>query len=252
VKKRFSTRTAVMCAIAVTGWSLCVTASAQTITHIMAGTDYLQTRAGTAIKIPFPTGTITVPLKGVPIKGMGNVDTIIQREKDAIFGADDATGAQVANVTIQLMALNLQGSFTGSAGQACTVSITLGGTSTGTVVFNLGPPMTFTSSFTVNYVAVFSPSSCGGMITGSCKLNNKGTTGGGTWIAVPPSPVPTDPPYYLVQAAYPNPKANLHTPGSYPAGYVDFFITGLTSDAAQTAKHVVCEAASQVGGACPK
>jgi hypothetical protein len=109
--------------------------------------------------------------------------------------------------------------------------------------------MTFTSSFTVNYVAVFSPSSCGGTITGSCVLKNKGK---GKWIAVPPSSVPTDPPYYLVEAPYPSPAANLHTPGSYPPGYVDFYITGLTTDAAETAKHVVCEAASKVGGTCPK
>jgi len=97
------------------------------IVRVMAGTDFLQTGPGTQAMLPTGNTMTLVQLHGVPIQGLGelgNTDTVMLRDEDAIF-SDDVTPDTVITVPITLEALSLQGTVTGPGGAACTVTLTL-------------------------------------------------------------------------------------------------------------------------------
>ncbi len=241
MRKRFSmTKTAIHAIAIAAAASLCSIASAQTpITGVAEGSDYLQTTKGTQVTITLTTGPVTIPLTGKPIPGKGNSDTIVRRKKQANF----PTGGPVADVSvkipIEIEALNMEGTL-----GACTVSVTLAPTpaSTGTMTLTVTGPTggTFSSTLTVNYIAMFTPAAtCPPQLTGKYTMSQQG----GIWSTVPLSNE------YLVVKPYPNVLANEHT--GLPAGIVDFYISGSGTEAGETIQHVVCEAAKAAGQPCP-
>ena len=114
------------------------------IKTIAAGSDYLQTAAGTEATLPLGGKMVKVKLTGVPIKGpvpMGNTDTIVQRTADATFAASTADvepDVVVATVPITLTALNLTGTLPGPNGGSCTVTLTLAPSPASTGTLTLG------------------------------------------------------------------------------------------------------------------
>ncbi len=133
------------------------------IIGVAAGTDFLQTAPGTQAEIM----KTLVPLTGVPIKGKGSVDTIVERTQDAgqvNFEGPDFT----ATIPITLEALNMTGTLGG-----CTVSITLAASpaSTGTMTITTTSATggNFSSTLTVYYIAMFTPAA-------TCPQRPKATT----------------------------------------------------------------------------
>lgn len=224
------------------------------LTSVAAGSDFLQTGPGTEAALPIGGKLVKVKLHGVPIVGstgkpMGNTDTIVERQQDAVFSAAGVTpdaepDVMTATVPVTLTALNLQGTLPGPNNNTCTVTLTLAPTpaSTGTLILtktsNTGG--TYTSSVTVYFMATFTPAAtCYPPITGHCVMNQKG----GKWSTVPVAGE------YLISGAYPNPSVNVHT--ALPPGYADFYITQLQTDSAATAAHATCEALEAAGATCP-
>jgi len=232
------TKTAIR-AIAMAAASLCSIASAQNITGVAEGSDYLQTTKGTQVTITLTTGPVTIPLTGKPIPGRGNADTIVRRKKQANFPTGGDEPDVSVKIPIQIEALNMEGTL-----GACTVSITLAPTpaSTGTMTLTVTGPTggIFNSTLTVNYIAIFTPAAtCPPPATGNYTMSQQG----GIWSTVP---LPNE---YLVVKPYPNVLGNKHT--GLPAGIVDFYISGTGTEAGETIQHVVCEAAKAAGQPCP-
>jgi hypothetical protein len=241
MSKRLNANQAAIRAIAIATASLCSIAGAQTISGVAEGSDYLQTTKGTQVTITLPTGPVTITLTGKPIPKEGNTDTIVRRKKQANFKTG-AVGDDVSvKIPIQIEALNMQGTL-----GACTVSITLAPTPASTGTMTLSPPSapgglgTFSSTLTVNYIAMFTPAAtCPPQETGNYTMSQQG----GAWS---PTPLPNE---YLVVKPYPNVVGNEHT--GLPAGIVDFYIAGTGTEAGETIQHVVCEAAKAAGQPCP-
>jgi len=229
------------------------------IKTLAAGSDYLQTGAGTHATLPVNGKTVKVKLTGVPIQGStggtyGNSDTIIERSQDAVFAAppgDADPDVVVATVPIILTALSMTGTLAGPNGGQCTVTLTLAPTpaSTGTMTLSKASLAaiqgTYTSSVNVYFNATFTPIApnvtCYPPILNAppCPFVQKG----GKWSTVP---LPGE---FLLTAAYPNVQANQHT--ALPPGYADFFITQPQTDTAAIAVHATCEAFQAVGTPCP-
>src|ERR1039458_7622282 len=155
------------------------------------------------------------------------------------FTTAEAGAVPAVTIPIQIEALNLQGTL-----GSCTVTITLAPTpaSTGTMMINVTSATggTFYSKLTVNYIAMFTPAAtCPPKMTGNYTMSQQG----GTWST---TPLPNE---YLVVKPYPNVLANEHT--GLPAGIVDFYIGGTGTEAGETIRHVVCEAAKAAGQPCP-
>jgi hypothetical protein len=227
-------------AIAIAAASLFSFASAQNITGVAEGSDYLQTTKGTQVTITTSAGPVTIPLTGKRIPGKGNADTIVRRKKQANFKTG-AVGidATTVKIPIEIEALNMEGTL-----GACTVSITLAPTpaSTGTMELTVTSPTggIFSSTLSVNYIAMFTPAAtCPPQTTGSYTMSQQG----GIWSS---TPLPNE---YLVVKPYPSLVANEHT--GLPAGIVDFYISGSGTEAGETIQHVVCEAAKAANQPCP-
>jgi hypothetical protein len=240
MKKRFGTYQAIICCFVMAAASGIARGqdnapeASKKIVGIAAGTDFLQTATGTQAEIM----KTVVPLTGVPIKGEGSVDTIVQRTQDAgqvSFEGPDFT----ATIPITLQALNM----TGTLG-ACTVSITLAASpaSTGTMTITTTSATggTFSSTLSVYYIAMFTPAAtCPQTTKGHYTFSQKGSH----WSTTP------GPNAYIVSGPYGNPNVNQHT--GLPPGIVDFYITGTGTEANRTSQHVVCAAFAAAGVACP-
>jgi hypothetical protein len=259
MKKRFGTHQAVVCFVAIAAWS--GIANAQNAVYI--GTDEFTTGAGTNVTFPFPTGAVTVQLKGKPLKGSKTVDTRVERTQIARF---KRTGTDLSSATISIMltALSLTGNVTVGTTN-CTVDITLDpnnlANDTGSMTLSVTPnsnPVsgTFSSMLNVFYEATFSPAACPvpmNPIFGSYTMVQQQ----GTWSSVPPSGayltvarpancVPTNPPTIGHCLGTPAQNANNHT--GLPAGTTDFYLTGPGIENGPTASHIVCAALKQPGG----
>jgi hypothetical protein len=225
---------------------------------LAAGSDYLQTGAGTHATLPINGKMVKVKLTGVPIQGstgaFGNSDTIIERTQDAVFAAaagDADPDVVVATVPITLTALSMTGTLAGPNGGQCTVTLTLAPTpaSTGTLTLSkaslAATQGTYTSSVNVYFNATFTPiapnATCYPPILNAspCTFEQKG----GKWSY---APLPGE---FLLTAAYPNVQANQHT--GLPPGYGDFYITKPQTDTAAIAVHATCEAFAAAGTPCP-
>jgi hypothetical protein len=231
---KFATRV-----IAIAAASLYSVASAQNITGVAEGSDYLQTTKGTQVTMTLPTGPVTIPLSGKPIPRRGNTDTIVRRKKQANFKTGAAGADATVKIPIEIEALNMEGTL-----GSCTVSITLAPTpaSTGAMELTVTSPTggNFSSTLSVNYIAMFTPAAtCPPQTTGSYTMSQQG----GIWSS---TPLPNE---YLVVKPYPNVVANEHT--GLPAGIVDFYISGSGTEAGETIQHVVCEAAKAANQPCP-
>jgi hypothetical protein len=224
---------------------------------IAAGSDYLQTAAGTEAMLPLNGKMVTVKLKGVPIQGpvpLGNSDTIIERTEDAIFAPATGDAApdvpQTVSVPITLTALSMTGTVEDPAGTGkCTATVTLAPSpaSTGSLILSKASPAatsgSYTSNINVYFMVTFSPTTCYPPIMNPvpCVF----TQLSGSWST---SPVAGE---FLYSGAYPGAQYNQHTTG-LPAGYADFYITKPQTDTAATAKHATCEALKAAGTPCPK
>jgi hypothetical protein len=253
MKSRLFTHAGVCCLIAAgVALSLLGIASAQDVSHpaarvtaFAAGSDYLQTGPGTEASLPVAGKMMKVGLTGVPIKGQGNTDTIIERTQDAVFPTANVSPETSVTIPITLTALSLTGTVPGPNGGSCTVNITLASSpaSTGTLTINSNG--TYSSQVTVYFMETFTPippnTTCYPPITTAqpCKLEQKL----GYWSTHPLSGE------YEVVGPYGDQQANVHT--NLPPGYGDFYITSLQSDTAATAKHITCEALAQAGTPCP-
>jgi hypothetical protein len=214
-----------------------------------AGSDYLQTGAGTEATLPIGGKMVKVTLTGVPIKGstgtLGNTDTIVQRAQDAVF----PTGAVIPDtsvaIPITLTALNLTGTVPGPSGGSCTVTIALASSPASTGTLTLESNGTYSSQVTAYFMATFTPiapnTTCYPPITSAppCKFVQKG----GLWSTKPLSGA------YEVVGPYGDLQANVHT--NLPPGYADFYISQSQTDSARTAAHATCEALAAVGTPCP-
>jgi hypothetical protein len=178
-----------------------------------------------------------VQCQGVPIQGLSNTDTVVQRAVDAIFPATgEASNATIA-IPITMVALNMAGTVPGPNGGTCTVTLTLAPSpaSTGMLTLTTNAANTggsYTSEVLVHFIATFTPGppTCYPQITGSCKFRQKG----GHWGI---KPLPNE---FLVTGPYGDVQANFHT--SLPPGFVDFYITKPQIDTAAIAAHATCEA----------
>jgi hypothetical protein len=223
------------------------------VVGVAAGSDYFTTGTGTSVKILNKVH----PLTGVPLDpdSLGNADTIVERAYDALFAVAsiDAVTPDIpptVTIPITLTALQLTGTYGTLPDHACTMNITIQGTplSTGTMTLTVdaaGTGGTFTSSFdvyyTVKFTAVSPNTRCPGTITGNHTLTLLKPKG--EWST---TPLPNE---VLVVGAYPDPNANQHT--GLPAGFVDFYATGVAEHLGQTVKHFVCEAlTTSTGAAC--
>jgi hypothetical protein len=221
-------------------------AQAATVVAVAAGTDFLATGQPTYVEILGQRVTLTgVPLRGSTGKPMGSTDTTVQRSQDAVF-PQVVSDTSTVSVPITLTALQMTGTF-GSAPNSCTMNVTIQGSpaSTGTAIVkvnNAGTGGTYTVSFTVQFVATFTPippnTSCPATIMGSKTMTLKG----GKWSIKPPAGS------YKVTGAYPNPNVNVHT--GLPPGYVDFFPKGLQEHLAETVAHSVCGAMKNPSTPC--
>jgi hypothetical protein len=242
MKRRFEPPRA-LCVVAIAALSLCGIAAAEDATAdagakkikgIAAGSDFLQTGVGSQTTFQ----NVVVPLKGIPIKGQGNTDTIVMREKDAgtlEFDSPDLT----RTIPVKLEALNMAGVV-----GACTVSITLAPTpaSTGrmTITTTSATGGTFSNTLTVHFIAMFTPAAmCPPTTKGKYTFSQKG----GTWSTTP------QPGAYIVSGPYGNPSVNQHT--GLPPGVVDFYIVGDGREEEATNQHVVCAAFAAAGTPCP-
>jgi len=197
---------ALICFVAIAVWS--GIANAQNAVYI--GSDEFTTGTGTFVTFPFPTGLVTVQLKGKPLKGTKTDDTRVERTQIARFKTT-GTDAGTATISILLTALSLTGNVTvGTTPSTADIALDPNnlandtGSMTLTVTPNSNPVSgTFMSTLNVYYEATFLPAACSvtGPIFGSYTMVQQG----GTWSSVPPAGayltvaaaancVPTNPP----------------------------------------------------------
>jgi hypothetical protein len=260
MKKRSMIHTGVCWLIATGAAGILGVASAQDdsnakepISHVVAGTDYLQTGPNTQATLPIGGQMVTVTFQGVPIVGtkggttgtLGNTDTVVQRDADAVFPTGTTTGGPI-KIPITMTALNMAGTVLGPTGATCTVTLTLAPAppSSGFLYLTTNAANTgggYRSEVLVHFVATFTPGTptCYPPITGSCKFAQKG----GKWS------IKYKPGEFLVTGPYGDINANLHKP--LAPGFVDFFISKPQTDVARTAAHATCEAFQQAGEPCP-
>jgi hypothetical protein len=252
MKKRLIAQTGIGWLIAAGVASVLAIASAQDkgdattkVAAFAAGSDYLQTGVGTQATIPIGGKMLNVTLTGVPIKGSGNADTIVERTEDAVFPTGADTTATSVTIPITLTALALTGTVPGPSGGNCTVSIMLASSPASTGTLTLSSNGTYTSQVTVYFSATFTPiapnTTCYPPITTAppCKFTQKG----GHWSTKPLTGA------YEVVGPYGDLQANVHT--NLPAGYADFYISQSQTDSARTAAHATCDALAKVGTPCP-
>jgi ASPM-SPD-2-Hydin domain-containing protein len=254
MQNRLFKHTRVCWLIAAGGASLLGIASGQDASHpatkvaaFAAGSDYLQTTNGTEASIPIGGKTRKVTLTGVPIKGLGNADTIIERTEDAVFptGGPESDTVTEVQIPITLTALNLAGTVPGPNGGSCTVTIMVASGPASTGMLTLYSNGMYSSSVTVYFTATFTPippnTTCYPPITTAppCTFNQKG----GHWSTHPLSGE------YEVVGPYGDLNANVHT--NLPPGYADFYLSESQNDTARTAAHATCEALAAVGTPCP-
>jgi hypothetical protein len=257
MKNRLFTHTRACCLIALGAASVLGIASAQDpdakakLTTLAAGSDYLQTGPGTEATLPI-AGKPLVTLTGVPIPGLSNSDTIIERTQDAVFTADDAApdAGLTASVPITLTALNLMGAVAGPNGGQCTVNLTLAPSpaSTGTLILTKASAAAtsgkYHSDVNVYFNVTFTPiapnTTCYPPILKAppCKFKQAR----GSWSTTP------QPGEFLYTGTYPGVQYNQHT--GLPGGFGDFYITAPQTDTAATAAHATCEALQAVGTTC--
>jgi len=227
------------------------------ITAVAAGTDYLQTGPGTQAKLPFGGG-MTVTLKGVPIKSttgkFGNTDTaIVHQQANFTTGGPSHDTTPTVTVPIRVLALNLEGTVAASspAGATCTVHVNLAPfpLSTGELMLTVKTPTggAYTSTLNLNVQITFTPVGAGTTCyppipSFPCTMSQGATGVAGTWTTTP------QPGEFLVPGPYPDPAANQHS--GLPAGFVDFYISGIQTDSAATAEHVTCEALAAPSARC--
>lgn len=148
--------------------------------NIGRGTDYLSTPGGGLSSFDFGAGIGLVSFVGVPV-GPGNTDTKIERQADCIFTAGSCT------IPIEVTLLSMRSENAVDIGGQLfnvLVGLTQNVRSIGTMTINHefpdnntpAPEGTFTSDFTINFDAVFSPitGGTGFTISDSLRLINNG------------------------------------------------------------------------------
>jgi len=205
---------------------------------ILVGSDYLTTIPVTRFDFGGPIGVVDLqsrpfgagnpPPAGYPTSGLGNTDTIVQRNGNGIIPVQDTAAPSSATVPIQMVGLSLQNIVPLNIGGTpfdVIIHLTPGTTSPGeiTITHNFldngspDPEGTFTSRFFhVLFTANFTPRTSGSAfsIDGDLPL-----TGNGSWSHEPPFDA------VLVTAPPDSQIANVHTP--LPPGFRDFFPTDI-------------------------
>jgi hypothetical protein len=207
---------------------------------VLLGSDYLATVPVTRFDFGGPIGVVDLQGRpfgagnpapaGYPASGLANTDTVVQRQANASLPVQNTASPSSATVPIQMVGLSLQNVIPVNVGGSffdVFVHLTPGTSSLGTMTITHNfldngtpaPEGNFTSFFDVFFTADFTPRLGGSpfSISGDLPL-----TGNGSWSHEPPPGV------VLVTGAPGNQMANLHTP--LPAGFNDFFPTGIISE----------------------
>jgi hypothetical protein len=210
------------------------TASAQWVGAVCAagGSDYLQTTAANIDLSTSGFGVITLTSNpNFSATGAGNVDTIVQRQEDAVVNGNGSPSVPAQILDLSLTATGVMNTNTFLYNIFVTLDPTNLPLNTGTITINGDASGgTFSTCINVYLLATFVPTNGGPALPpfmpgAACQLGcNQGPF---SWTSTIPINA------FLVIGPYPAFNANEHT--GLPVNYVDFYFAGAAAESCTVA-----------------